>query len=100
MVDIPEKLPEWITADDIDYAVHIHGNSMQPMFEDQQIIWVKKCSELNEGNIGIFYLNGDAYCKKFHKTKKGISLISLNQAYKPIIIKETDEFRIFGRVLM
>lgn len=100
MVDIPEKLPKGVTTNDIDYAVHIHGDSMQPKFEDQQIIWVKNCSELNEGNIGIFYLNGDAYCKKIHKTKKGISLISLNQTYKPIIIKETDEFRILGRVLM
>lgn len=100
MVDIPEKLPKGITSDDIDYAVHIHGDSMQPMFKDQQIIWIKKCSELSEGNIGIFYLNGEAYCKKFHKTKKGISLVSLNPAYKPIIIKETDEFLIFGKVLL
>lgn len=100
MVDIPDTLSKGIIAEDIDFAVHIHGDSMQPKFEDQQIIWVKKCSELEDGNIGIFYLNGDAFCKKFHKTKKGISLISLNPAYKPIIIKETDEFRIFGKVLV
>lgn len=99
MVDIPEKLPEGITTDDIDYAVHIHGDSMQPKFEDQQIIWIKKYTELCEGNIGIFLLNGDAYCKKFHKTKKGISLISLNPAYKPIRVKESDEFHILGKVL-
>lgn len=85
---------------DIDYAVHIHGDSMLPMFENQQIIWVKKCEYLNDGNIGIFYLNGDAYCKKYQKNNNGISLISLNSNYAPIIIKETDELRILGKVLM
>lgn len=100
MIEIPESIPECINESDIDFAVHIHGNSMEPRFTDQQIIWVHKCTELSENDIGIFYLNGEAYCKKFHKTKKGISLISLNKDYNPISIRESDEFRIFGKVII
>ena len=99
IIDIPDELPDNVSPEDIDFAVHLHGNSMEPKFTDQQIIWVQKCEELNDGDIGVFYLDGNAYCKKFHKTKKGISLVSLNTAYKAINIRKTSIFRIFGKVL-
>ena len=99
MVDIPDTLPDCIVPEDIDFAVHIHGDSMEPRFTDQQLIWVHQCEELNDGDIGVFYLDGNAYCKKFHQTKKGISLVSLNSAYKSITVKKTSIFHIFGKVM-
>lgn len=41
-----------------DYAVHITGDSMQPMFQDQQIIYVHHQDNLEDGEIGIFVLDG------------------------------------------
>ena len=99
IIDIPDELPDNISPENIDFAVHIHGDSMIPKFSDKQIIWVQKCTELNDGDIGVFYLDGNAYCKKFHITKKGISLVSLNPAYKAINIKKTSIFHVFGKVL-
>ena len=100
MVPIPEVLPKGVYPDDIDFSVRIHGESMEPKFHDHQAIWVTRDTNLRDGDIGIFYLNGDAFCKVFHKTSTGISLVSLNIAYKPISVNESDEFRIFGKVLM
>ena len=100
MIEIPENLPKGVTKKDIQYAVHIHGDSMHPKFKDQQLIWIQKTEELTEGDIGIFYLDGDAYCKQFHITNEGLFLVSLNKEYEPIRVKETSNFKILGKVIM
>ena len=64
-----------------------------------QIVWVYRTTELYDGDIGIFYLDGQAYCKKLHKKGKLLELLSFNPEYKPIPIKESSEFKIFGRVV-
>lgn len=54
---------------------------------------------LENGDIGIFYLNGDAYIKKYQKNKDNVQLISLNKKYAPIQIKPGMELRTFGKVV-
>ena len=78
-----------------DYAVRVSGNSMTPRFVDQQIIFIQEQPALEEGEIGIFCLNNDAYLKKLGKG----SLISLNSAYDPIPIKAYDEIKVLGKVV-
>ena len=51
------------------------------------------------GEIGIFYLNGDAYIKKLQEDKNGVFLISLNEKYFPIPVGENDSFDILGKVI-
>ena len=51
------------------------------------------------GEIGIFFYNGNAYCKKLLCNKKGTYLISLNDKYEPIEIAEGSTFKTFGRVV-
>ncbi|MCR5822984.1 MAG: helix-turn-helix domain-containing protein [Lachnospiraceae bacterium] len=82
-----------------DFGLRIKGNSMEPRYKDGQTVWVKSCKDLSDGEIGIFLLNGDAYCKKLKKDKDGVSLISLNPSYKPIRIKDGDVITILGKVL-
>ncbi len=81
------------------FGVKISGNSMEPRYLNQQIIWIQRTEELSDGEIGIFLLNGSAYCKKLQDNSKGLSLISLNTEYAPIKISEEDQFYVFGRVL-
>ncbi len=81
------------------FGVKISGNSMEPRYLNQQIIWIQRTVELSDGEIGIFLLNGSAYCKKLQDNSKGLSLISLNTEYAPIKISEEDQFYVFGRVL-
>lgn len=72
---------------------------MMPRYLDKQIVWIQKTDELNDGEIGIFYYNGNAYCKKLLCNKKGMYLISLNDKYDPIEIAEGETFKTFGRVV-
>ena len=81
------------------FGVRVSGDSMLPRFLNTQIVWVEKTPDLNHGEYGIFYLNGNAFIKKLQNNKEGLALISLNQKYAPIIIHEDDDFRIFGRVV-
>ena len=78
-----------------DYAVRISGDSMTPRFVDGQIIFIHQQPNVEDGEIGIFYLNGNAYCKK----KLGGFLVSLNPKYEPIRLREHDEFRVYGKVV-
>jgi len=89
-----------IEADDLvpdtaDYAVRVSGDSMMPRFIDQQIIFIQEQPALDEGEIGIFCLNNDAYLKKLGRG----CLISLNPDYAPLPIKEHDEFKTLGKVV-
>ena len=95
---------EEIVADEFvpanaDFAVHISGDSMMPMFYDKQTVYVHRQESLEDGEIGIFFLDGNAYCKKLMKNKKGTALISLNKKYKPIPITENSSFKVFGKVV-
>ena len=47
-----------------DFGVRVAGDSMEPLYLDGQIIWIHKQDTLEEGEIGIFFLDGEAYVKK------------------------------------
>ena len=72
---------------------------MEPQFVHGQIVWVHQQETLNTGEIGIFFLDGDVYIKKFQDDSTGMFLISLNPEYQPISIKEYNSFKIFGKVV-
>lgn len=78
-----------------DYAVRVSGDSMMPRFVDQQIIFIHEQPVLDDGEIGIFFLSGDAYLKKLQSG----NLVSLNPAYEPIPIRGCDDFRVYGKVV-
>ena len=77
----------------------ISGDSMEPRYRNKQTVWVQQLTELKSGEIGIFYLEGNTYCKKLKNDEDGLFLISLNEKYAPIKVKESDDFKTFGRVL-
>lgn len=90
MIEVDNQVPS--TAD---YAVRVAGDSMTPRFVDGQVIFVHAQPALNDGEIGIFSLNNNAYLKKLERGR----LISLNPAYHPIPIRAHDDFKVFGKVI-
>ena len=36
---------------------------MEPVYHDGQIVWVKECSEVPVGQVGIFIYDGEGYLK-------------------------------------
>lgn len=100
LVDGPKEtiqLTKDIIPESASFGVKISGDSMEPEFEDGQIAWVLKQDILENGEIGIFYLNGDAYIKKLQDDKNGVFLIFLNEKYPPIPVGENDRFDILGK---
>ena len=93
LIDVDENVPE-----NANLAVRISGDSMTPLYTDGQIVYVRQQPDLKPGEIGIFVLNGEAYCKKL-ETDGGIKLISLNPNYKPIKVKYSYELRVIGKVV-
>ena len=82
-----------------DFGVRVAGDSMEPLYLDGQIIWIHKQDTLEEGEIGIFFLDGEAYVKKYHQTDSGIQLISLNSKYSPINVSSESTLKTFGKVV-
>jgi repressor LexA len=82
-----------------DFGVRVSGDSMEPLYLNGQIIWIHKQDTLEDGEIGIFFLDGDAYVKKYCQSSSGIKLISLNKKYAPIIITPDSTLKTFGKVV-
>jgi phage repressor protein C with HTH and peptisase S24 domain len=81
------------------FGVRISGDSMEPEFYNGEIAWVTQQNTIDNGEIGIVTLNGEAYIKKIQNDKGGISLVSLNNKYAPISVNENDRFDVFGKVV-
>lgn len=94
IIEVGEDVPE-----EADFGLALNGDSMEPRYHDKQAVWVQKTDTLNNGEIGIFYLDGMTYCKQLKQDKDGIFLISLNSKYQPIKVTADSTFKIFGRVL-
>lgn len=79
-----------------DYVVRVNGDSMQPLFEDNQILFIKKTHEVRDGQIIVCMLNNETYVKKI----MGNRLVSLNKKYDDIQINEYDDFSVVGVVVL
>ena len=78
------------------YCARVSGSSMEPAYTDGDIVFVERLEDfVKEGEIGIFFLNGEGYMKRLGADE----LISLNPDYAPIPLHEHDDFRCQGRVL-
>lgn len=79
-----------------DYVVRVNGDSMLPLFEDNQILFIKKTHEVRDGQIIVCMLNNETYVKKI----MGNRLVSLNKKYDDIKINEYDDFSVVGVVVL
>lgn len=110
MVSFPEKK----VPDGADFGIRVSGDSMEPVFSNGQIVWIKECESLNPGEVGIFVLDGEGYIKEYaerepenkeeYTDSMGVThmqpvLYSYNQKYKPIIVSSEHSLRIVGKVL-
>ena len=85
--------------DGADFGVRVSGDSMEPAYRNGQVVWVRRQPTLEDGETGVFLLNGQAYIKQWRPSASGAKLVSFNRAYAPIPIREQDELSTFGRVL-
>jgi len=81
-----------------DFCLHIDGDSMEPQFNDGELVWIEQTEDLESGDIGLFYLDGMTYFKKLVKKATGTFLVSLNPKYPPKQVQEFNSFKVFGKL--
>lgn len=83
-----------------DAGIRISGDSMEPIIKDGEIVFVKFQPQILGDQLGVFVLNGEAYCKKLEYRSGEAYLCSFNPKYSPIHIVPTDDLRVIGRILL
>jgi repressor LexA len=76
-------------------ALRIHGDSMEPRFSFGDLLLVQKTQTVEEGDFGVFLLDGAGYVKQY----AGNHLHSLNPAYEDIPLSDYEDVRCVGRVV-
>lgn len=81
------------------FAVKVKGYSMEPKISDGAIIIIKKDTTIENGEIGVFYLNGESFVKQKRVANGRTILHSYNNAFTDIVINEYDDFKEYGKVV-
>ena len=88
-----------------DFACRIAGDSMEPYIADGARVYVSRRNQLEDGDVGIFFVDGDMKCKQYCEDAFGnIYLFSLNRRRKDAdsLIAASSGVTVvcFGKVLM
>ena len=90
-----EDVPE-----DYDTIAKVAGDSMEPMIEDNDLLFIRGTNQLDINDIGIFQINGKNFVKKLKRDYNGgWYLQSLNNSYEEIHLTENDDIRTIGEVV-
>jgi len=87
--------------DAADFGVRIQGDSMAPRLRDGDIAFIKATPNLQDGDIGLFVLNNESFCKRLridHDNQK-VYLESINPKYGAITVNIDDSLRTVGKII-
>lgn len=100
-VDEEVRIPKSIVPDaSYDLILQVNGDSMEPMFEDHEYIFVKKTTDIRSGQIGVFIIDNESYLKKAYIEDNHLRLVSLNTKYVDLIFDDVNEITVVGTVVM
>lgn len=89
--DVPESY---------DTIAKVAGDSMEPLIEDNDLLFIKVTSQVDINSIGIFQINDKNFVKKLKRDYDGSwYLQSLNSGYEEIHLSENDDIRTIGEVV-
>lgn len=100
-IDEEIRIPKSIVPDaSYDLILQVNGDSMEPMFEDHEYIFVKKTTDIRSGQIGVFIIDNESYLKKAYIEDNHLRLVSLNTKYEDLIFDDVNEITVVGTVVM
>lgn len=83
-----------------DTIAKVAGDSMEPLIEDNDLLFIKVTNQVDINDIGIFQINGKNFVKKLKRDYDGSwYLQSLNSGYEEIHLSENDDIRTIGEVV-
>lgn len=90
ILDYEEITPEMARAGE-HFALAIRGDSMEPRFCENDVVIVRKQSDVSSGEVAVVLINGnDATVKKVIKNGKGLILVPMNTSYEPIYFTKNE----------
>jgi SOS-response transcriptional repressor LexA len=89
------SIPDNFKTKGADFAVRISGHSMEPRYRDGDVLLVQECESVENGELGIFVLDGSGYFKIFG----GDRLISINPDFADIPLSDFGEAACCGKVI-
>lgn len=96
----PEDLGVYVDSPvQADAAITIRGDSMIPTYQDGDLVYIKACPDVPEGSVAVVFLDNEGVLKHVYKRPTGLTLISDNPAYPPIMAEFEDydgKITIFG----
>lgn len=96
---IPVK--EFLRNSNGGFFLIVDGYSMQDKgILPGDYVFIQPCTEISNGQIGAFRLNGEVTLKTFKRSDEGIFLLPANSDFKPIPVTEDDSFEVIGRYVM
>ena len=94
------KLRSEDVPENYDTIAKVAGDSMEPLIEDNDLLFIKVSSQVDINSIGIFQVNGKNFVKKLKRDYDGSwYLQSLNSGYEEIHLSENDDIRTIGEVV-
>ena len=110
------RVSEDAVPEGTDYALRVSGRSMEPVYRDGQIVWVRETESIRPGEVGIFALDGESFIKLYEeqmpdeavreeytdsygRVRMQPVLVSYNSEFAPRAVLPTSYFKVLGRVL-
>lgn len=82
-------------VNEADEVIRVNGDSMEPMYSDGDLVFVKHVPSVREGEIGIFIHHNAGYIKQYMKD----GLHSINPDYPVMRFTQEDQITCMGKVL-
>ncbi|MBA3061455.1 LexA family transcriptional regulator [bacterium] len=94
---LPPGLESYSTKDF--FAIRVKDKSMTcKRIEEGDILIIRKQSDVENGTIALISFNNEIALKRITKQNKYVILQNTNLEHSPILVKETDDFNIIGKV--
>ena len=88
-----------------DFCISVSGDSMEPWIPDGSLVYVRRNAPMEEFDVGIFFVDGDVYCKQWCTDYNGtLHLLSANPKREDAnisISRDSGRSQVcFGKVLL
>ena len=67
-----------------DYVLFCKGDSMQPLINDGDIVFIKKQDSVDNGQIAVVLIDDEATLKRVYQDGDRFTLVAENKKYQPI----------------
>lgn len=101
-----ESYDTYITCNDglvCDFALRVKGDSMSPRLLDGDVVFIRRCPEVPDGQIAAVLVDDSATLKRVYRLPhgSGLQLVSENPSYSPMLCnaRNSDHVEIIGQAV-